>query len=215
MIELQGCSLVQAFHEGRDQAPRGRRQSVNMGARQSLRCRLRLQSVDRAMGIHHDEMKAVAGAAGTGCHAINMLARYDAVLGLGRGKALQAIREGAALVVGQAREHLLDTRFNAAQNLWSVWNSVPAVTILPGTRHDVVQKVILHLAGETFTFEVGGRNAGTVGVRSRRLQQGEVVLDLVVSGERAPNAAGQQQLCLAKLSNDLLLRRHGTISVVI
>ena len=61
-------------------------------------------------------------------------------------------------------------------------------------------------------------SAGTRGrsaFERRGLQQGEVVLDLVVGGERARDAARQQQVRLAELRNDLLLQRHGTASVVI
>ena len=90
-------------------------------------------------------MNAVAGAAGAGCHAINMLTRHDALLGLRQGKARRRSREGAAFVLRQTREHVLDTRFNAAQNFGSVRNSVPAVTVLPGTRHDVVQEIVVAL----------------------------------------------------------------------
>ena len=58
------------------------------------------------MGIHHDQMNAVASATGAGCHAINMLTRHHALLGLRQGKARETLREGAALVVRQAREHV-------------------------------------------------------------------------------------------------------------
>ena len=53
-----------------------------------------------------------------------------------------------------------------------------------------------------------------VGVRAGGLQQGEVVFDLVVGGERARDTARQQQVRLAELRNDLLLGRHRTASMV-
>jgi hypothetical protein len=65
------------------------------------------------------------------------------------------------------------------------------------------------LAGEALALEVERRDAGTIGVRARGLQQRKVVFDLVVGGERARDAARQQEVRLAEFRNDFLFQGHG------
>jgi hypothetical protein len=67
-------------------------------------------------------------------------------------------------------------------------NPVSAAAILARARDDIVQEIVCNLAGEALALEVERRDAGTIGVRARGLQQRKVVFDLVVGGERARDA---------------------------
>ena len=51
------------------------------------------------------------------------------------------------------------------------------------------KEIVRHLGGEALALEVQRRDAGTIGVPARGLQQRKVVFDLVVGGERARDAA--------------------------
>jgi hypothetical protein len=72
-----------------------------------------------------------------------------------------------------------------------VRDSIAATAVLLRTRYDIVQELIGHLAGEALTLEIGSRNARMVGVRAGGLQEGEIVFDLIVGGERADDPSGK------------------------
>ena len=81
---------------------------MHVSAGNRLKRRRHLQLVDSAVRIHHDQMNAVAGAAVARGHGVYILAREDALLCARQDETLQTLGERTALVVGQARKHLIE-----------------------------------------------------------------------------------------------------------
>ena len=160
---------------------------VRAGDRLERRCHLQL--VDSAVRIHHDQMNAVAGAAVARGHGVYIIAREDALLGARQDETLQTLGERLGLVLGQARKHVIKGASYAPEDFRGMRNPVCAAAVLARARDDIVQEIVRHLAGEALALEVERRDAGTIGVRARGLQQRKVVFDLVVGGERARDAA--------------------------
>ncbi len=197
-----------AFHEGLDAPPSQFRKAVHPGAGNRLHRGRGLKLVDGAVGIHDDEVEAVARL------AVPRSERRDQIAGnrtIVEGRELERGEprlEWRPICIGQAFHHRLDARHDPAQQVRSLRHAVGPKTVRPGSRDDIVQRIVGNLAGDPLRLEIGRGNSGPVGVVPRSLKEGEVVFDLVIGRQRFRNPVRRQQLVIAQFGNDLLLERH-------
>jgi hypothetical protein len=160
------------------------------------------------VGIHDDEVEAVARLAVPRSECRDQIAGNRTIV---EGRELERGEphlEWRPICIGQALHHRLDARHDPAQQIRSLRHAVGPKTVRPGSRDDIVQRIVGNLAGDPLRLEIGRGDSGPVGVVPRSLKEGEVVFDLVVGHQRFRNPVRRQQLVIAQFGNDLLLERH-------
>ena len=208
MTEFQFLGCLDPAHECFDRGPILRQQSINVRSRDHFFRMTGGKPIKALVQVHDELMQAVAASAGNRGQ-LGDLRKFDIVVRAERYRFFerrQAIERPVSLHrLGRfdGASHSGDITPNCRAETAEARGGNPAAGSLAGAIDQRFHGRSVDTGDTAFFAQVEAPAIGIARVTSRRLQNAEARLDLVVRRQAFGNAGGQQQIGLPKLLDDL------------